>query len=248
METHHQKVALVSGAARGIGQAICLGLAEQGAIVVAVDLHYPEETKQAIELEGGQCIALQGDVSEPNEVSIIADKVMAQLGRVDILINNVGVYPFCNFFELTYESWRKVLSINLDSHFLMCKAFLPSMRYNGWGRIVNITSNSIGLSIPDLSHYLASKMGVIGFTRGLANDVAQYGITVNALGPTLTRTPGTVEQIPSEDIYNHVASLQAIKKIGEPEDVVGPILFLTSEYARFITGQTYMVDGGLSRL
>jgi len=140
------------------------------------------------------------------------------------------------------------MSVYLDGVFLMSKAFVPDMKENGWGRVINTTSNSITLPFPDLSHYMASKMGVIGFTRGLANDVASYGITVNAIGPTLTQTPGGEEYVPSEDMFEDVVDLQAVKRRGEPKDLVHSIRFLISEEADFITGQTYMIDGGLSRL
>jgi NAD(P)-dependent dehydrogenase (short-subunit alcohol dehydrogenase family) len=137
--------------------------------------------------------------------------------------------------------------VNLDSQFLMVKAVLPLMKAGGWGRIVNLTSNSIGLARPGVSHYMASKMGAIGFTRGLANDVAAFGITVNAVGPSLTRTPGILASIP-DAVLDQIAGLQAIKRVAEPDDVVGTILFLTGEDSGFVTGQTIMADGGLTRV
>jgi 3-oxoacyl-[acyl-carrier protein] reductase len=149
---------------------------------------------------------------------------------------------------MDYAGWRRVMAVNLDSQFLMAKAVVPHMRDREWGRIVNLTTNSVGMALPGLSHYIASKMGVIGFTRGLANDVAQWGITVNAVGPTLSRTPGLAESPINSDAQRHVVSLQAIKRQGEPDDIVGAITFLTSDSAEFITGQTIMVDGGLVRL
>ena len=142
-----------------------------------------------------------------------------------IYINNVGIFPFIDFFDLTFENWRKVQSTNLDSMFLMSKALIPSMRGNCWGRVINISSSSIITAIPGMSHYMTSKMGVIGFTRGLANDVGKYGVTVNAVRPTLTQTPGADEQLSHIISYEAVAELQAIKKIGASEDIVGAVLF-----------------------
>lgn len=140
-----------------------------------------------------------------------------------------------------------MLAVNLDAQFLMTKAVLSHMRAAGWGRIVNLTSNSIGSAAPRLTHSMASKMGVIGFTRALANDVAQYGVTVNAVGPTFSLTPGVLAVVPRE-VVEQVSQSQAIKRPGTAEDVVGTVLFLTSEDASFVTGQTIMADGGLLRL
>ncbi len=247
MKSHQNRVAVVTGAARGIGQAVCRQLADRGASVIAVDLAEPAETLDQLAESGHKALGLVADVSDPDRTREIGDEVRERYGRCDILVNNVGIYPFVDIGDLTYETWRKVLTVNLDSQFLMTKAVLPSMKDAGWGRIVNLTSNSIGLVVPGLSAYMASKMGAIGFTRALANDVAAHGITVNAVGPTLTRTPGVVSAV-SPELQEIVSQGQAIKKIGEADDVVGTILFLTSEDSHFVTGQTIMADGGLVRL
>ncbi|MDI1461451.1 SDR family oxidoreductase [Catellatospora sp. KI3] len=242
------RVAVVTGAARGIGQAVCVGLAERGVDVVAVDLVEPFETVGLVQARGRKALGLTGDVADPEQVARLGEEITAGMGRCDILVNNAGIYPMANIWKLEFDAWRKVLSVNLDSQFLMAKAVLHHMRDAQWGRIVNITSNSIGLGLPAQAHYLASKMGVIGFTRGLANDVARFGITVNAVGPTLSRTPGVAESPIDEQALAHVAQLQAIKRPGEATDVVGMICFLASDEAAFITGQTIMADGGLVRL
>lgn len=242
------KVALVTGSARGFGQSISLGLAEKGYKIVAIDMKDLNETKERITELNSECLSLQGDITSQKDVDSFKASVKEHFGHVDILINNAGIFPFGNFFELSYDDWRKTMSVNLDGIFLMSKAFVPGMKENGWGRVINTASNSITLSFPNLSHYMASKMGVIGFTRGLANDVAPYGITVNAIGPTLTKTPGGEEYVPSANMFEDVIDLQAIKRRGEPQDLVHSIRFLISEEADFITGQTYMIDGGLSRL
>lgn len=248
MSGHKGRVAAVTGAGRGIGQAICRALARSGAEVIAVDLAEPVETVESVAADGGSVIGLVADVSDPAEVARLGEEINDRAGGCDILVNNAGIYPAKRIFDLDYAEWRRVLAVNLDSQFLMAKAVLPWMRDRGWGRIVNLTSNSIGLPLPGLAHYMASKMGVIGLTRAAANDVAQHGITVNAIGPTLTRTPGLAESVINEAAQRHVVSLQAIKRQGEPEDLVGLVLFLTSDEAGFITGQTIMADGGLVRL
>lgn len=245
--SHKDRVAVVTGAAQGFGQAICRGLAERGAQVVAIDITEPTETLALIEQAGQKATGLLVDVADPEQTQQVEHEVRGRYGRCDILINNVGVYPSIHTDDMTYDAWRKVLTINLDSQFLMTQAVLPLMKEAGWGRIVNLTSNSIGMTPPGMTAYFASKMGVIGFTRGLANDLARYGITANAVGATLSRTPG-VEAGPSSFALEQVAAMQAIKKIGEPDDVVGTILFLTSHDSYFVTGQTIMADGGLMRL
>ncbi len=241
------RVALITGSARGFGQSISLGLAKQGYKIVAVDINEPSETREKITELNSECLALQGDITSQKDVESFKEVAYKHFGRVDILINNAGIFPFSNFFELSYEDWRKTMSVNLDGVFLMSKAFVPGMKENGWGRVINTSSNSVNLPFPDLSHYMASKMGVIGFTRGLANDVAPYGITVNSIGPTLTKTPGGSEYVPDKDMFEQVVDLQVIKRRGTAQDLIHPIRFLISEDADFITGQTYMIDGGLSR-
>ncbi len=238
------RTAVVTGAARGMGQAIACGLAARGASIVAVDLADPAETVSLIEKEGGTAYGVIADVSNPDDVR----RVSAQLSGCDILVNNAGIYPAKNIFDLDFAAWRRVLAVNLDSQFLMTKAVVQEMREAGWGRIINITSNTVGLGLGGMTHYMASKMGVIGFTRALANDVARFGITVNAVGPTLTRTPGLTESVIDEQAQQFVAQLQAIKRPGEPDDIVGVVAFLAGDDSRFITGQTIMADGGLVRL
>lgn len=245
--THSGRIAVVTGAAAGIGQAVCRQLADRGAAVVAVDLAEPTLTLEQLAAAGHEGFGIRADVSDPDQTRHVGEKVRDRYGRCDILVNNAGIYPNYDIDQLDYATWRRVLAVNLDSQFLMVKAVLPLMKEDGWGRIVNLTSNSIGLARPGVSHYMASKMGAIGFTRGLANDVAAFGITVNAVGPSLTRTPGILSTIP-DAVLDQIAALQAIKRIAEPDDVAGTILFLTGEDSYFVTGQTIMADGGLTRV
>jgi NAD(P)-dependent dehydrogenase (short-subunit alcohol dehydrogenase family) len=168
------------------------------------------------------------------------------VGEVDIIVNNAGYFPNRPIEELDLPTWRKTMATNLDSHFLSAKYFLPAMKRRKWGRFVGISSNMVGLSIPGMSHYIASKVGIVGFMRGLANDVANEGITANAVLPGLTNTQATAPQ--SEDQKRATWEQQAIKRMGEPEDVTGAVLFLTSADAAFITGQAVVVDGGQYRI
>ena len=166
----------------------------------------------------------------------------------DSPVNNAGIYPNRHFDDLDYELWRQVQTVNLDSQFLMAKAVAGLMKENGWGRIINLTSNSITLASAGVSHYLASKMGIIGFTRGLATDLAGFGITVNAVGPTLTPSQAWDARGLPPALVDLIVQKQAIKRPGTTDDVVGIVAFLSTDDAAFITGQTIMADGGLARL
>lgn len=242
-KSHSGRVALVTGAGRGIGRAIALRLAELDAKVILVDREDPSETAALI---GPAATSVQADVSQDEEWARIAALADATFGRCDIVVKNAGIYPTARIEDLTIEIWRRTLAVNLDAHFFSARHLVPLMRRNGWGRFVNISSSSIGTPLPGTSHYMASKMGVIGFVRGLANDVAEFGIIVNAVLPTIVQTPGT-KDVPPE-FAESVWQQQAIKRFSEPNDLVGPIAFLTSEDARFITGQALPVDGGLYKV
>jgi NAD(P)-dependent dehydrogenase (short-subunit alcohol dehydrogenase family) len=242
IRTHDGRVALITGAGQGIGQAIALAFAARGARVIATDLEPPHETARKI---GSEALALQLDVTREEDWRSVAGKAQ-DLGDVDIVVNNAGYFPNRTIDDLDLATWRKTMATNLDSHFLSVKFFLPAMRQKKWGRFVGISSNMVGLAIPGMSHYITTKMGIIGFMRGLANDVASDGITANSVLPGLTNTlaisPQSDEQ--KRDTWNQ----QAIKRPGEPGDVTGAVLFLTSDDAAFITGQAIVVDGGQYRI
>lgn len=238
-ESHRGRVAVVTGAGRGIGRAIAMKLAECGADLVLVDLELPAETAALV---GGSAVAVRADVSSLDDWQALAAQVEAQFGRADIVVNNAGIFPMALIDDLDTSLWRRTLAVNLDAHFFSAKVFVPIMRREQWGRFVNISSNSIGVSVQGFSHYMASKMGVIGFVRGLANDVAADGITVNALLPALTNTPGT-SAVP-EDLKASIWQGQAIKRFAQPEDIAAPVAFLSSDDSAFITGQAIVVDGG----
>lgn len=247
MSENQSKVAVVTGAAQGFGQAIAVALANGGTDIVSIDLSESKETARAVERAGQRCISIAANVAEPSTSEELTSVLESEFGRCDILVNNAGIYPNVPFDDVDFELWKKVHAVNLDSMFIVTKGVLPLMKRAEAGRIVNITSNSIGLPIPGLTHYMASKMGVIGFTRGLSVDVAPYGITVNAVGPTASKTPGGLENIDEHHI-EELAQTQAIKRAGTASDIVGTVLFLASESSGWVTGQTIMADGGLVRL
>lgn len=246
MMTHKERVAVVSGAASGIGQELAVKLAERGASLVLLDLVGSKETAERISAVGGEVLDLHVDVASAEDWERAATEARRRFGRTDILVNNAGIYPFAEFDDLDYSMWSKVHRVNLDGPFLGAKTFAPLMAENGWGRIVNLSSDSIGTNLVGLSHYMAAKMGVIGLTRGFANELADRGITVNAVAPAITKTAGT--SVMPQELIDSVWSAQAIKRFADPSDIVGPILFLTSDDAGFVTGQTIVVDGGMLKL
>lgn len=247
------RVALITGGASGIGQAFAKRLAEGGSDIVVVDVKDADETLKLVRAYGGRSLAIACDITDPKQVAAMRDKVMAEFGRVDILVNNAGRYPVKSFTEISWEDWRTLMALNLDAVFLLCKAFAPSMIENGWGRIVNVASNTFGLSVGGMSHYIASKGGVIGFTRGLASDLGVHGITVNTLAPGLTRTASVLARgggssgRSQDEEFTQVAQAQAVKRTLVPEDMVGMLSYLVSEGSSVFTGQTVYVDGGLVR-
>ena len=210
----------MTGAAQGIGRAIALALAERGAQVIATDLTPPHETVNKI---GPSAHAFQLDVTQEEDWRSVALE-SRDVGEVDIVVNNAGYFPNRSIDELDLPTWRKTMATNLDSQFLSVKYFLAAMRKKKWGRFVGISSNMVGLAIPGMSHYIATKMGIIGFMRGLANDVASDGITANAVLPGLTNTLATAPQ--SEEQKRATWEQQAIKRLGEPRGYDGryPVL------------------------
>ncbi|QYE36378.1 SDR family oxidoreductase [Polymorphobacter sp. PAMC 29334] len=237
--THEGRVAIITGAARGIGQAIAIKLAAHGAKIVLVDMDKADDTARMLPAES---LIITADVSSADDWKRIDQMTMQRFGNTDIVVNNAGIGNQMPIDELDFANWKKTFSVNLDAHFLSAKQFVPQMREHKWGRFVNISSNSIGIVVPGMSHYMASKMGVIGFVRGLANDVADSGITVNAVLPSLTNTR-LVQDMP-EDVKRATWQGQAIKRFAEPTDIAGAVGFLTSDDASFITGQALPVDGG----
>lgn len=242
-QTHAGRVAIVTGARRGIGQEIAIRLARCGARLVLVDLEPCSETAAAIDAEALDIVA---DVSVSSEWARIAADTVRKFGSLDIVVNNAGIGRVAIIDDVDEAEWRRTMAVNLDAHFFSAKHCVAPMRKNGWGRFVNISSNSIGTAHTGLSYYMASKMGVIGFVRGLANDLAADGITVNAVLPSLTDTPGTAAM--PESFKQSVWQLQAIKRFAQPADIAGPVVFLTSDDARFVTGQSIVADGGLYKI
>jgi 3-oxoacyl-[acyl-carrier protein] reductase/pyridoxal 4-dehydrogenase len=235
------RVTIVTGAAQGIGKAIADKLAEEGATVVVADIN-GQGAEQAAPAGG---LGLEVDVSSEEQVRGMVDETVSRFGRLDVLVNDAAIVPFTPWDEVDFTEWRRIMSVNLDGVFLASHYAQRPMREAGYGRIVNIASNVILAGTPNLAHYVASKGGVLAFTRALAREVGQYGITVNAVAPGLTASEGVLES-PHNDAFEFVQALQCIPRRGEPEDIAPSVAFLCSEEAGWVTGQLLVADGGMS--
>lgn len=242
-----KRIAVVTGGGAGIGQAIATRFAQEGADVAIADIGAMADTEAAVRAAGGRFLGVTCDCSKPGEVQAFADQVQQTFGRCDILVNNVGIYPLIPFDELGFEDWKRLFEINVDSQFLMSKAFVPGMKQQGWGRIINLTSTVFWLKIEAYTHYISTKAANIGFTRALATELGPHGVTVNAIAPSLVRT-ATSEASPLAAMFDALPEmLQSIKRTQVPDDLTGAALFLASDDAAFMTGQTLAVDGGMVR-
>ena len=246
MKTHENKVAIVTGGKQGIGRGVAALLAERGATVVIVNRGQADEAAAAI---GNGAISIAADVTDDADWTRVAAEVERRFGKADILVHAAGIYPMATLDQMTSEEWHRVMSVNLDAHLVGARNVVPLMRKAGGGAIVAIGSDAVGMVTPPgmgFSHYMASKMGAIGLVRALANELAADNIIVNAVHPGITDTEGA-SGMPNEQ-KAQVYMQQAIKRLGTPADIAGPVAFLTSDDARFVTGQTLVVDGGWMRL
>ncbi len=229
------KVALVTGGAQGIGRAIADGLAADGAEVVIADLNPPE---------GG----IRADVADESDVQRMVDETVERHGRLDILINNAGLYASLAmrpFTEIPLDEWRQVMDVNVASMFLTCRAAVPVMRAQGGGKIVNISSGTPFRGVPFLLHYVTSKGAIVALTRALAKELGKDGIHVNCVAPGFTMSEG-VRANPEvvEKLRDVSVASRTIQRDQVPEDVVGAVVFLCTPAADFVTGQTMVIDGG----
>lgn len=238
------KVAVITGGAAGIGQAFAERLAADGADIAVADLSPCHETQRRVERSGARFFSAVCDVTQPDDVASFKAGVERALGRAAILVNNAGIFPMKAFLDLTLDDWREIQSVNVDSMFVVSQAFVPDMVAGNYGRIVNMSSTVNWLKIDHYVHYITSKAAVIGFTRGLANELGSHGITVNAIAPSLVRN-ATTESSPLSGMFGAIPSMQAIGRLQVPGDLAGTLSFLVSEDAAFMTGQTLVVDGGM---
>ena len=238
------KVAIVTGGAQGIGQAIARGLAAEGARIVVADVNRAEEA--AAEFDGG--VGLTVDVASEEQTARMADETVSRCGRVDVLVNNAGLYASLAlrpFEEIPVDEWRRVMDVNVMSMFLTCKAVVPKMREQGGGKIVNISSGTPFRGVPFLLHYVTSKGAIVALTRALAKELGKDNVHVNCVAPGFTMSEGVKAQPEVIEKLRDVSiAARTIQRDQVPEDVVGAVAFLVSSEADFVTGQTIVIDGG----
>jgi 3-oxoacyl-[acyl-carrier protein] reductase len=251
-----QRVALVTGAAAGLGQEFAVALAARGHRVAGLDLADLSATAERVaaaapvppgSLAENAFLPLRADVTDPGEVGVAVEEAAARFGGLHIVVNNAGIYPPIPFEQTEPADWRRIMRVNLDGPFLVARAALPHLRAAGWGRIVNITSAVVFLGPPDLVAYTASKAGLVGFTRALASALGPDGITVNAIAPGLTRTATAARTTGADGGFERVLALQDIPVTPEPTALVSTLLYVCDEASGFLTGQTINVDGGSAK-
>jgi NAD(P)-dependent dehydrogenase (short-subunit alcohol dehydrogenase family) len=229
------KVAIVTGGAQGIGAAIAAGMRAEGAVVVVADLHPPDD-------------GVRADVASEEDVARMVDEVLKRHGRIDVLVNNAGLYASLAmrpFTEIPLAEWNRVLEVNVASMFLTSRAVVPVMREQGGGKIVNISSGTPFRGVPFLLHYVTSKGAIVAFTRALAKELGKDAIRVNCVAPGFTMSDGVKEHPEVVDALRDVSvAARTIQRDQVPEDVVGAVVFLCTPAADFITGQTMVIDGG----
>lgn len=247
MFTLQGKVALVTGARRGMGRAHALALAKQGAKVAVTDIDEKEcqVVVEEIKANGGEAMAFKLDVSSAKEVDRVFGEAVKRFDRLDILVNNAGIFLPKPALEMAEEEWDRTLDVNLKGEFLCAQRAAKEMAKNAWGRIINIASiasGGSGIGFEGAAHYAASKGGIIGMSESMAIELGPLGITVNVIAPGAIETPmiGVVTQ----DLMEEIKLRVPLKRIGRPEEVSAAVVFLASEEASYITGATLYVDGG----
>ncbi|MBW3634394.1 MAG: glucose 1-dehydrogenase [Chloroflexi bacterium] len=240
------RVAIVTGGGGGLGSGICPALAAAGARVVVAGRTKEKLDRVAADVNaaGGQAIAVEVDIADGSSVAAMTERVLSELGGIDVLVNNAAVYHRKPWTEITEDDWDQVLDTNLKGYYLCARAAYPALKESGHGRVINVASITFFGGIPNLLDYVASKGGIVGFTRALAREVGPDGITVNTLSPGAF--PTDAEKIhPDLENYNReILAAQSIKRRGTPEDVGNLVTFLAGDASSFITGQLIQIDGG----
>jgi NAD(P)-dependent dehydrogenase (short-subunit alcohol dehydrogenase family) len=250
MDQLKDKIAIVTGAARGIGQEFCIALAKEGAKVVATDIRSCEETVNKIKEAGGEAFGVITDVSSEISTNEMAAKTLQRFGRIDILVNNAGFYSkLIPFDQISETEWDQTMAVNVKGVWLCSKAVIPTMKQQGKGKIINISSDTIDLGLPNMLAYVASKGAVFALTRALARELSGTEINVNAIAPGYTITEAALSIADPEAIpkfKQQTLDKQIIKRLEQPSDLSGTVVFLSSDASDFITGQSINVDGGLT--
>jgi 3-oxoacyl-[acyl-carrier protein] reductase len=241
------RVAIVTGGAGYLGRFHALHLASEGAAVVIADIGNGSEVATEIVASGGRAIAVTADVADEASVKEMVDATVREYGRIDVLVNNAAIVKDIQkpWTDITADEWRRNIDVDLTSMFLCSRAVFPTMKDQSYGRIINISSGTVVLGFPNFLHYVSAKSGVVGFSRALASEVGEDNITVNTIMVGLF--PHDLPGIDIETITEQCKAMQAIKRVGKPEDLSAAIAFFASAEAGWITGQAIAVDGGLVR-
>ncbi len=249
MELEGQVAIVTAGGSVGIGRAVCLALAQRGATVIVTDRSGTRAVKVSAEIEatGGTSVGREMDVTRRDQVETVIQGVVAQFGRIDVLVNNAGVSIPCPVTTMTDETWDIVLNVNLRGMFWCTRAVLPTMIARRYGRIINLSSYVAFAGSEELAHYAAAKAGVLGFTKSLAREVGRYNILVNAVAPGIILNEHLEKNRAqfSKSIVDELERGTPLGRQGSPEDVAEAIVFLATQAARFITGGTIPLTGGL---
>jgi len=241
------KVAIITGSARGMGWVFALRFAKEGAKLTICDVLDCVPVAEEIEAIGGEVLALKTDVASEKDTAEMAKKTVERFGRIDILVNNAAIIGGKDFVkppeQLTAQDWDRMLAVNVKGLFLCCKAVIPYMKKQGRGKIVNIASTVAFTGAPAFLHYSTSKGGVVTMTRGLARELGEFNINVNAVAPGVVKTEAVRAALSEEDL-KQIVETQLLKKNIKPEDIAGVVLFLASDEADVITGQTLAANAG----
>ncbi len=242
--TANDKVVIITGGVGEMGSSMARRLVEEGAKVVMADIQ--DGTSLERELRAiGDALYVRTDVTSEEDTQRMAAEAERAFGRIDVLINNAGLFTACPWDQLTYQEWQTRMRVNVDGVFLATKAVVPAMRKQGKGRIINIGSDTVWMGTPGFAHYVASKGAILAFTRAIANELGREGITSVYVTPTLLDTPGTRAAFP-QGHFDYVLSHTPLGRFEKPEDVNGLIVFLCSDDSAFINGAAINIGGGIS--
>jgi NAD(P)-dependent dehydrogenase (short-subunit alcohol dehydrogenase family) len=244
------RVVIITGAGQGIGRRYALNFAAQGAIPVIAEFNGDagERVAREVEQQGGKALAIQTDVSNTASTLNMAKQTLSKFGRIDCLLNNAAVFSkitIAPFWELPEAEWRQAMDVNITGSFLCARAVVPAMQERKWGRIVNVSSGTMIMGRPNYLHYITSKAAMVGMTRSMSRELGPWNVTVNTFWPGVTKTEVERPSVPAA-MFEKFAEMQCLHRLTDMDDLSAGMMFLCSDDAGFITGQSLAVDGGLA--